>query len=155
VAPPSAVAGTPRQVSVTVTGQKFPDDPVIYFDGRAKATKRINESQLTTVMEPGDYSSARNINIEVKSQSDPVKNYSNPISIAIQPAPEPQFRYVGRLGEFGVFEISPATKEHKRLARGGIIQGVWRIDAITDTGVEVTHTQYEIKRRVPIQESRR
>jgi hypothetical protein len=140
---------------VTVTGQKLPADPVIYFDGRAKATKRLNESQLTTVLEPGEYSSARSINIDVKSQSDPVKFYSNPISFTSQPAPEPQFRYIARLGEFAVFEISAANKEYKRLTRGGIVQGVWRIDSITDTGVEVTHTQYEIKRRVPLQEKAR
>ncbi|HEX8184459.1 MAG TPA: IPT/TIG domain-containing protein, partial [Blastocatellia bacterium] len=148
VTPASAVAGTPRPVTVTITGQKLPEDPVIFFDGRAKATKRINESQLTTVMEPADYSSARTINVEVKSQSDPVKNNSNTISITISPAPEPQFRYVGRLSEYALIEISAGNKEYKRLARGGIIQGIWRIDSITDTGIEVTHTQYEIKRRV-------
>ena len=155
VAPQMAVAGTPRPVTMTVTGQKFPDDPIIYFDGRPKQTKRLNDSQLQTVMEAGEYSSARNINIEVKSQSDPVKSYSNPISFTAQPAPEPQFRYIGRIGEFGVFELPGTNKEYKRFTRGGIIQGVWRIDSITDTGVEVTHTQHEIKRRVPLQERHR
>jgi hypothetical protein len=155
VAPQSLVAGTPRKVTVTVTGQKIPADPQIFFDGRAKETKRINESQLTTVLEPAEYAAQRSINVEVKSQSDPVKNNSNSISFVVQPAPEPQFRYVARLGEFAVFETSPGGKEFKRLTRGGILQGVWRIDSITDTGVEVTHTQYEIKRRVPLQDKGR
>lgn len=154
VSPQSAVAGTPRQITVTVTAQKIPDDPQIFFDGRPKPTKRINESQLTTVMEPAEYSFAKNINVEVKSQSDPVKNNSNTIPFIVQPAPEPQFRYIGRLGENAVFEIT-ATKEIKRLTRGAVIQGVWRIDSITDTGVDLTHTQYEIKRRVALQDKGR
>jgi hypothetical protein len=154
VSPQNAIAGTPRQLTVTVTGQKIPDDPQIFFDGRAKQTKRINESQLTTVLEPGDYAFARSINIEVKSQSDPVKNNSNTITFVVQPAPEPQFRYIGRLGESGVFEIT-GSKEIKRLTRGDVLQGGWRIDSITDTGVDLTHTQLEIKRRVPLQDKGR
>jgi hypothetical protein len=154
VSPQSVVAGTPRQVTVTVTAQKIPGDPQIFFDGRAKETKRINESQLTTVMEPNEYAFARSVNVEVKSQSDPVKNNSNTISFSIQPAPEPQFRYIGRLGENAVFEIT-ATKEIKRLTRGSVVQGVWRIDSITDAGVDITHTQYEIKRRVALQDKGR
>ncbi|HKS39597.1 MAG TPA: hypothetical protein VJX74_03210, partial [Blastocatellia bacterium] len=63
----------------------------------------------------------------------------------------PQFRYIGRLGENAVFELT-ATKEIKRLRRGDVVQGVWRIDSINDSGVELTHTQYEIKARVPLQE---
>ncbi|MFP5263678.1 MAG: hypothetical protein ACLGJB_17495 [Blastocatellia bacterium] len=154
VSPQNVVAGTPRPVTVTVTAQKIPEDPQIFFDGRAKPTKRINESQLTTVLEPNEYAFARNINVEVKSQSDPVKNNSNTVSLVVQPAPEPQFRYIGRLGENAVFEIT-ATKEIKRLTRGSVVQGVWRIDSISDAGVEVTHTQYEIKRRVALQEKGR
>ncbi|HVG17541.1 MAG TPA: hypothetical protein VNI02_00700 [Blastocatellia bacterium] len=154
VSPQNVVAGTPRPVTVTVTAQKIPEDPQIFFDGRAKPTKRINESQLTTVLEPNEYAFARNINVEVKSQGDPVKNNSNTLSFTVQPAPEPQFRYIGRLGENAVFEIT-ATKEIKRLGRGGVIQGVWRIDSITDAGVDVTHTQYEIRRRVSLQDKGR
>ena len=48
-----------------------------------------------------------------------------------------------------------AGKEYKRLARGEVIQNQWRIDAITDQGVDVTHTQYEYKRRVPLTEKTR
>jgi hypothetical protein len=154
VSPQSAVAGTPRTVTVTVTAQKIPDDPQIFFDGRAKETKRVNESQLTTVLEPNEYSFARSINVEVKSKSDPVKNFSNTTSIVVQAAPEPQFRYIGRLGSEAVFELT-VTKEIKRLTRGSVIQGVWRIDSITDAGVDVTHTQYEIKRRVALQDKGR
>ena len=47
------------------------------------------------------------------------------------------------------------TKEIKRLGRGDSIMNQWRIDAITDQGVDVTLTQYDIKRRVPLTEKTR
>jgi IPT/TIG domain-containing protein len=151
VQPGSAVAGTPRNVTLTVTGTKIPEDAQIYLDGSPRESKRVSESQISTELKPGDYAAARTINIEVKSKSDPAHNNSNSIQFISQAPPEPGIRYIGRLGENGVFEIT-VTKEVKRLRRGDMISGVWRIDSISDTGVELTHTQYEIKRRVPMQE---
>jgi hypothetical protein len=151
VQPPSAVAGTPRVITLTISGTKIPADAQLFFDGNPRQTKRVSDTQLSTELQPNEYAYPRSINIDVKSQSDPAHNNSNPIQFVVQPAPEPAFRYIGRLGENGVFELN-ATKEVKRLRRGDVIQGVWRIDSISDTGVEVTNTQYEIKRRVPMQE---
>jgi hypothetical protein len=41
-----------------------------------------------------------------------------------------------------------------RLRRGDTIQGVWRIDVIGASYLEVTDTRYDIKRRVPLEEKR-
>lgn len=154
VQPQSAVAGTPRNITLTVTGQGFPQDAQILMDGRPKETKRLNETTVATEVTAAEYSSARNTTVEVKSQSDPVKFYSNPIPFIIQPAPEPPFRYVGRFGENGLFEMG-GTKEHTRKKRGDLIQGVWRIDSITDQAVELTNTTYNIKKRIPMVEKAR
>jgi len=154
VQPPSAVAGTPRNITLIISGTKIPADAQIFFDGGPRQTKRMSDTQLSTELQANEYTYPRNINLEVKSQSDPTHNNSNAIQFIVQQAPEPAFRYLGRLGENGIFELN-STKEVKRLRRGDVIQGVWRIDSITDTGVEVTNTQYEIKRRVPMQEKTR
>jgi hypothetical protein len=151
VQPSFAVAGTPRNITLTISGSKIPADAQVYMDGGPRPTKRVNENQLSIELQASEYASPRSINIEVKSQSDPTHNNSNTIQFTSQPAPAPQFRYIARLGENAVFELN-ATKEIKRLRRGDLIQGVWRIDSISDTGVELTHTQYEIKSRVPLQE---
>ena len=81
-------------------------------------------------MAPGDYLSVHNINVEVKSKSDPVKENSNSIPFVVQAPPEPQFIYKGRLGtlnqpqyNYGVFEIS-STKEVTRAKVGDTITGV-------------------------------
>ncbi len=155
--PQTAVAGTPRPVTLVVTGNKIPADAQMLIDGSPRVTKRLSETQLSTEISPGDYSMARGMNIEVKSKSNPAEN-SNSIQFVVQPAPEPQFIYKGRLGtlnqpqyNYAVLELS-ATKEIKRAKIGDTIMGIWRVDAITADGIDVTLTQYDIKRRVQLQE---
>ena len=41
------------------------------------------------------------------------------------------------------------------MVKGGTIQGVWRIESITNEGVDVIHTQYEIRKRVAMQDKPR
>jgi len=147
--PSSVVAGTPRTFTLTIRGSKIPADAQILFDGRPKPTTRVNESELTTKIEPGEYAFPRTINIDVKSQSDPVKNYSNPVQFVVQAAPVPQFRYLGYVGGQASLE-SFADKKIRLYSRGSEIEG-WRIDAISDKVVEVTHKTYEIKQQITLQ----
>lgn len=157
IQPQSAIAGVPRSFTVTISGNKIPADGQILFDGAPRVTKRVSETQLSTEMAPGDYGFARSINVEVKSKSNPAEN-SNGLAFVVQQAPEPQFIYKGRLGtlnqpqyNYAVFEIT-STKEVTRAKVGDTVTGVWRVDAISADNVELTHTQYEIKRRLPLQD---
>jgi len=155
--PQSAVAGTPRPLTLVVTGNKTPADAHILIDGSPRVTKRLSETQLSTEISPGDYSLARAVNVSVKSQSNPAEN-SNSIQLVVQAAPEPQFIYKGRLGtlnqpqyNYAVVELN-STKEIKRAKVGDTIMGIWRVDAISADGIDVTLTQYDIKRRVQLQD---
>ncbi len=155
--PQTAVAGTPRPLTLVVTGNKIPADAHILIDGSPRVTKRLSETQLSTEISPGDYSLARGINVAVKSQSNPAEN-SNSIQFVVQAAPEPQFIYKGRLGTLGqpqynyaVVELN-STKEIKRAKVGDTIMGIWRVDAISADGIDVTLAQYDIKRRVQLQD---
>jgi hypothetical protein len=155
--PQTAVAGTPKPVTLVVNGNKIPADAHILIDGSPRATKRITETQLSTEISAGDYAMARGMTIQVKSKSDP-NQHSNTIQFLVQQAPEPQFIYKGRLGSLGqpqanyaVVEIT-STRETKRVKVGDTIMGVWRVDGITADGIEVTLTQYGIKRRVQLQD---
>ena len=155
--PQTAVAGTPRPLTLVVSGNKIPADALILIDGSPRVTKRLSESQLSTEISPGDYSIARGMNVEVKSQSNPAEN-SNVIQFIVQQAPEPQFIFKGRLGtlnqpqsNYAVVELT-ATKEIKRVKVGDTIMGIWRVDAISADGIDVTLTQNDIKRRVQLQD---
>ena len=158
LSPQSAIASAPHKVTLVVTGNKIPPDAQVYYEGAAKPTKRLNESQLSIELEPGEYSVPRGFNVEVKSPADPGHMNSNIIQFVAQPPPEPGVVFKARLGDlsqpqssFAVFEVQ-ATKEIKRFRKGEMLQGVWRIDAINADSVDITHTQYEIKRRIPLQD---
>ena len=155
--PQTAVAGTPRPVTLVVTGNKIPADAQILIDGSARVTKRVSETQLSTVISPGDYSMARSMNVQVKSQSNPAEN-SNSIQFIVQASAEPQFVYRGRLGalnqpqsNYALVELT-STKEMKRVKVGDTVMGIWRVDAISADAIDVTLTQNDIKRRVALQE---
>ncbi|HEY3136600.1 MAG TPA: hypothetical protein VGL29_11290 [Blastocatellia bacterium] len=160
VQPQTAVAGTPRPITLVVTGNKIPADAQILFDGAPRPTKRVSEAQLSTEITAQEYGFARNISISVKSKSDPTQN-SNPLAFVVQPAPEPQFVYKGRLGTLGQAQYNYAvvelnsTKEIKRVKVGETIMGIWRVDAISGDAIDITNTQYDIKRRVPLQDKTR
>lgn len=155
--PQTAVAGTPKPVTLTVRGNKIPADAQILIDGSPRPTNRVSETQLSTEISAGEYSSAKGLTIEVRSKSDPTQN-SNTIQFVVQPAPEPQFIFKGRLGTLGQPEYNYAvvevtsTREVKRVKVGETIMGVWRVDAITADALEVTLAQYGIKRRVQLQD---
>ena len=156
--PPAAIAGTPRRITLMVFASKLPADASIFFNGAARATKRVSENQLSTDIEPSEYGTQGNITVEVRSLSDQKGLYSGPLQFTVQPAPEPQFRYIGRLGSlgqadtnYGVFEIT-ANKEIKRAKRGDTVAAIWRIDSINADSVDLTNLQYEIKKRLPLQE---
>jgi hypothetical protein len=153
VSPQSATAGTPRPFTLTVVGKDIPADAKIYMDGRERQTKRLNDTTLTTEMKPADYPSQKNMTVEVKSTSD-AKLFSNQLTFIAMAAPEPPFKFIGLLGDQALFEMT-GIKEYLRLRVGGTIQGVWRIDAISNQAVEVTQTQFDIKKRVPLQDKGR
>ena len=151
VSPQSATAGTPRPFTLTIYGKNFPADPAVTFDGRVRETKRVNDGALTIEILPADYSAQKTVTIEVKSKSDPVKLYSNQTSFVVSPAPEPPFRFIGIIGDQAVLEVG-ASKDVMRVRVGDKIQGVWRVDSISVSGLELMQVQFEIKKRVPLQE---
>ena len=152
VQPATAVAGTPKPLTIIVMGANFPPDAEVLFGGIPKPT-RFAEGAVGTELAPGDYSIARTISIEVKSKSKPTELYSNPISFTIQsPQPIP-FKMVGRIGNLAILELpSTPTKEYVRLPKGETVMQFWRIDSMDENGIDVTDLRYDIKMRVPLQE---
>jgi hypothetical protein len=154
VQPQSVIATTPKAFTLTVTGQGYSADAQISMNGRMMQTKRVNNTTLSTEVQPGDYVSPGSISIEVRSQSDPSKWFSNQLALVVQAPPEPPFKYYGETGGNALLEVA-GTFAHKGYRRGDTIQGVWRIDSITKDMIEVTHLQLNIRKSVPKQEKPR
>lgn len=150
IQPQTAIAGTPKSFPLTVTGESFPEDAQIFLGGAAKPTKRLSPNQLTTEVAASDYRIVGTINVEVKSQSKP-ELFSNPVGFTAQPAPEPPARFLGIMGDLAVIEVNArGGKDFMRLRRGEKIEGIWRIDSISENGIEVTDVRYDIRKRLPL-----
>lgn len=154
IQPPSVIASTPKSFTLTVAGQGYPADAQILMSGRPRQTKRVNETMLSTEVAQGDYLSQGTITIEVRSQSNPSKMFSNQLALVIQAAPEPPFKYYGETGGNALLEVG-GVFEHKGYRRGDTVQGAWRIDSITKDVIEVTHLQLGIKKAVARQDKPR
>jgi hypothetical protein len=155
VSPTSATAGTPRPFTLTVVGQGIPPDGKIFINGSPRTnTKRVNDTTLAIDITPQEYSSQATWTIEVKSLADPEKMNSNRMTFTALPSPEPPFKFIGLLGEQALVEITGA-REYLRLKVGSTIQGIWRVDAISNQAMDVTQTQFDIKKRVPLQDKPR
>lgn len=155
ISPNSATAGTPRPFTLTVVGQNIPPDAKIYTNGGVRNnTRRLNDTTLAVDIAPSEYSTQANWTVEVKSPNDPAKWYSNPMTFTALASPEPPFKFIGLLGEQALIEIN-GSKEYLRLKVGSTIQGIWRVDAISIQAMDVTQTQFDIKKRVPLQEKPR
>ena len=157
VQPQTAIAGTPKPLTLVITGNKIPADAQILLDNSPHPTKRLGETQLSTEIPAVDYSVPRTINIQVRSQSKPTEN-SNQIQFVAQAPPEPQFIYKGRLGSlnqpqtnYAVIELN-STKETKRVKVGETIMGIWRVDSILADRIDLTLIQYDIRKRIGLQE---
>ena len=149
--PQTAVAGSPRNITLVVVGDHFPPDAQIIYGGMPRPTKKA-EGALTTEIAASDYAMARSVPIEVKSQSKPAEFYSNQLAFVIQPPPQIPFKMVGRIGDLAVLEF-PGTpnKEYSRYRKGDTVQG-FHIDSMDATGIDVTDMAYGIKRRVALEE---
>ena len=150
----NVVAGSPFKVEVIVFGSSFPPDATIYFGGSPKPTKRVGENRLSTELLPQEYSSPINIQVDVKSQSDPAKLYSNVMSINIPEIQQPNIVYQGRLGAGASIEnlgVSASSLDRNKVVfKGQTVQGVWRLEVVDDKYIELVHTQLEVKVRKQI-----
>jgi hypothetical protein len=158
IQPQGAVAEVQKKIILTVNAAEMPPDAAIYFDSTQRPTRRVSANQLSTEIQPSEYASPRTINVQVKSPSKPQEFWSDSRPFVVQAVQEPAVKYIARLGKvnqgdsaYGVFEVG-SSREVKRLKRGDTLAGVWRIDAINADSVDLTHAQYEIKRKVRMQE---
>jgi hypothetical protein len=138
---------------MTVAGKAFPADAQVLINGNPRPTKRVNDTTLSVEIRATEYSAQTTFAVDVRSPTDP-KLFSNHATFVVAASPDPPFRYIGRIGDIGVLEMN-GTKEVARVIRGGTVQGVWRVESISNDGVDVIHTQYEIKKRVVMQDKGR
>lgn len=152
ISPSSVVAGIPKGVTLSISGNQFPVDSQASFNGRPVRTEFVNASLLRVTLTTADIAGPGSAEIRIRSQSQPEKLWSDPRTFTMTPAPTPPFKYIGRIGEEAVLDFGTDRDGRKRVRVGDVV-GVpaqWKVLAVRPDAIEVLDTRNEIRRTVTI-----
>ena len=91
---PGNVFARTADFTLTVFGQKMPQDAQGFVNGRAYPTTFVNATQVRINVPAEAIRMPGSLSVAVRSQSDP-KLESNPIPLNVAPPPEPPYKYIG------------------------------------------------------------
>ncbi|HEU4388954.1 MAG TPA: hypothetical protein VFV34_14230, partial [Blastocatellia bacterium] len=64
--------------------------------------------------------------------------------------PDPPLRFVGLIGDLGVFERIAPQGESFRARRGQVIDGIWRIESMGRDGVDCVDLRYGMTKHLKL-----
>jgi hypothetical protein len=91
----SSVFAGSKGFRLEVNGDKFTPETAIYFNGSMLPTTFISPQRLTAEISSNLIANAGNIQIDVHSPDG--KLFSNPMILAVNAPPRPQFQYIGMI----------------------------------------------------------
>lgn len=153
VTPSTVIAGSSRPLTITLNGNHIPVDAKVFWNGQPLETQFLNRTAVRATVPPAAFSSARPVQIEVKSMSQPDRLWSRQVAFQLTPSPEPaeSFVYTGRIGAQAVISIKD-DKRPKLVGVGETINGSvpWKILAINDRQVELLDTRNDIRKTLAL-----
>jgi hypothetical protein len=91
----SSVFAGSKGFKLEVNGDKFTPETAIYFNGSMLPTTFISPQRLTAEISSNLIANAGNVQIDVHSPDG--KLFSNPMILAVNAPPKPQFQYIGMI----------------------------------------------------------
>jgi hypothetical protein len=151
ITPNSVVAGVPRPIDVTVTGRNFQPDFKVTWNGRLLRTQRLSTDQLRVTLTPAEIASAGTVRVNIVSESQQSKLWSETRTFEIREAPRPSFQYIGRVGDLALIDFG-GTGNQKTAHVGDMIgqPAIWKVVAITPEKVDLLDTRNEIPRSIAL-----
>lgn len=154
ISPTSAIAGSPRDITVTLSGTGFPADSQVFWDGRPLASQRLSDNVLRVVLTPSETASPHSAKVEVKSKSQPKELWSRAITFELQGSPEPTqaFIYTGRIGDQALITFRDTNKRPALVSVGDTIAAnvPWKVLTIGEKQLELLDTRNEVRKVLTI-----
>jgi hypothetical protein len=144
---PGGVIARTAGFTLTVFGQKMPQDAQGFVNGAAYQTTFVNDTQVRINVPAEAIRMPGSLIVTVRSQSDP-KLESNPIPLNVAAPPEPPYKYIGLITLKNVptaVLVSQSSEEDVyNVRKGGVIGGKWKIVNITPQKVEIEDTSIKV-----------
>ena len=153
LAPQSVYAKT-GNFTLQISGDKFTPATRVYVEGQEQPTQYKSPQQLvatvssTTIASPG----ARTILVRTPDN----QLYSNPSTLNVMQPPAPTYTYVGLLKRkrSDTAVLKDAKGELYSVRAGDLVEGRFRVMAVTERSVEVVDKDLNIKHAIPFVEVR-
>lgn len=149
VNPPGVIART-SAFTLTVLGEKIPQDAQGIINGRSYPTTFVSASQVKIEVPADTIKTVGSLGVMLRSEKN-AELISNTISLRITAPPEPPYRYIGL---YSVKNVPTAVlsqggneEDYHRVKKGDTVGGKWKILNITpqrveieDISIKVSHT---------------
>jgi hypothetical protein len=137
---PGNVIARTAGFTLTVFGEKMPQDAQGLINGRAYPTTFVSVTQVKVNVPADAIKTPGMLSVTVRSGSDS-KLYSNPASINVAAPPEPPYKYIGLIIIKGAPTATMVSKSNdddlQNVKKGQVVGGRWKIINITPQKVEI------------------
>jgi hypothetical protein len=144
---PGGVIARTAGFTLTVFGQKIPQDVQGFVNGAAYPTTFVSDTQVRINVPAEAIRMPGSLSVMVRSQSDP-NLISNPIPLNVAAAPEPPYKYIGLITlknvPTAVLVSQSSEDDVYNVRKGGVIGGKWKIVNITPQKVEIEDTSIKV-----------
>jgi len=144
---PGGVIARTAGFTLTVFGEKMPQDAQGLVDGRAYPTTFVNATQVKINIPAEAIRMPGSLSVTVRSQSDS-KLFSNPIPLTVGAPPEPPYKYIGLITlknvPTAVLVTNGNDEDVNNVRKGSVIGGKWKIINITPQKVEIEDTSIKV-----------
>lgn len=144
---PGGVIARTAGFTLTVFGEKAPQDAQGFVNGRAYPTTFVNATQVKINIPAEAIRMPGILSVAVRSQSDP-KLESNTISLNVTAPPEPPYKYIGLITlknvPTAVLVSQSSDDDIYNVKKGTVVGGKWKIINITPQKVEIEDTSIKV-----------
>jgi hypothetical protein len=144
---PGGVIARTAGFTLTIFGQKIPQDVQGFVNGSAYPTTFVSDTQVRINVPAEAIRMPGSLNVMVRSQSDP-NLISNTIPLNVAAPPEPPYKYIGHITlknvPTAVLVSQSSEDDVYNVRKGGVIGGKWKIVNITPQKVEIEDTSIKV-----------
>src|SRR5262245_13318090 len=144
---PGGVIARTAAFTLTVFGQKIPQDVQGFVNGSAYPTTFVSDTQARINVPAEAIRMPGSLMVMVRSQSHP-KLLSNTIPLNVGAPPEPPYKYIGLITLKNVPKAVLVTQGNDEdvynVKKGDVVGGKWKIVNITKQKVEIEDTSIKV-----------
>ncbi len=149
---PSQVTARTADFPLTIFGAKIPADARVLINGAQYPTTVTGDSQVKVTVPAAVILNPGQLQIEVKGAADPVKWFSNRLTLNVTAPPVPGYKYLGLIVKNGVSTAilrDESESELKYFRKGDKLGTRWQLTNITPDEIEILDITIQVRHRLP------